>query len=93
MASELTKKKNSRRGHKLYVKKCLDEVKTHLEGDVEEKRERICLLKCALEDQLKDITELDKAINGLLSEAEMDARELDAEIEESANLKRVSNQF
>ena len=65
----------------------MDEVKAHLEGYTDEKRERICHLKSALEDQLKDIVELDKASNGLLSEAETHAKDLDGEIEESAEFK------
>ena len=87
MASELTRKKNSRRGHKVYVKKSMDEARGHLQEYTNEKRAQICHLKSALEDQLKDILELDKAINSLLSEAETDAKDLDAEIEESAEFK------
>ena len=87
MASELTKKKNLRKGHKVYVKKCMDKARGHLEEYTNEKRARICHLKTALEDQLKDVGELDKVINSLLSEAEIDAKNLVAEIEESAEFK------
>ena len=88
MADILKKKMQSRRGHRLYVKKLLPEAVMCIQAGTPEAKTRALEVRASLSEQLESLTALDQQILDLLeAEEEMEDETLLKEIEESGELR------